>query len=428
VVWRLVVVLPVLIALALPELAGAKAKPQGPPQLDARAWLLIDGRTGEALAGRASARSLAIASATKLMTAHLALQKLPLGKRVRIAPYSAIPGESLLGVPAGTSISVRDLVYSLILQSANDSAHTLAQVISGTQPQFVAEMNRSAAALGLVDTHYTNPIGLDSPGNYSSARDLASLARRLLGNRTFARVADSPSAVLASLHPPLEIGTRNTLLLREPWVTGVKTGHTLEAGYVEVGSGKRKGVELISVVLGAPSEAQRDEESLDLLDYGFAQYRVRRPVRNGEQISSPSIRYSGGELPLRAAHPITVGVRRGQRLLTSIRAPDEVTGPIGKGRRLGRVTVTLDGRVAGAAALLASRSLAEAGSFDKLRSNAALVAALIALGLFAILGIALAVRRLRRGRRPSEEDMQDSREQRRRIREQRRSGDRGGVR
>jgi D-alanyl-D-alanine carboxypeptidase (penicillin-binding protein 5/6) len=219
-----------VLTLALPAVAGAKGKRHGPPKLDARAWLLVDGRTGETLSGHASARELPIASTTKLMTAHLALENLPLGKRVRMDPYTAIPGESLLGVPAGTPISVRDLLYSLVLQSANDSAHTQAQVVGGTQQRFVAEMNRAAAALGLADTHYSNPIGLDSPGNYSSARDLAALAGRLLGDRTFARIADSPSAVLSSLHPRLTIGTRNTLLLRAPWVTGVKTGHTLGAG------------------------------------------------------------------------------------------------------------------------------------------------------------------------------------------------------
>jgi serine-type D-Ala-D-Ala carboxypeptidase (penicillin-binding protein 5/6) len=361
------------------------------------------------------------------MTAHLTLEQEPLRKVVRMAPYAAIPSESLLGIEAGTPISVRDLLYSLILSSANDSAQTLAKVVARTESRFVLEMNRSAAALGLADTHYSNPIGLDSPGNYSSARDLATLARDLLANRTFARIADSSKAVLSSLHPPLTIGTRNTLLLDAPWITGVKTGHTLGAGYVEVGSGRRKGVELISAVLGAPSEAQRDSESLDLLDYGFAQYRSRHPVRARQTLASPSIRYSGGELPLRAAHPITVGIRRGQRLQTRVRAPDRVTGPILRGRRLGKVTVVIDGRVAGSAPLLASRAIAKASTFDRLRSHALALLALIAVAASAILVIALAVRRRRRrrasGRKFNQEEMQSIRENRRRIREERR-GDR----
>ncbi len=413
-----------LVVLAPPAAAADTDRHKGPPVLDARSWLLIDGRTGETLASHAPARQLPIASTTKLMTAHLALENLRLRKRVKMAPYTAIPGESLLGVPAGTTISVRDLLYSLILQSANDSAHTLAQVIGGTQRRFVTEMNRSAAALGLADTHYSNPIGLDSPGNYSSARDLATLAGDLLSNRTFARIANSSSIVLRSLDSPLTIGTRNTLLLRAPWVTGVKTGHTLGARYVEVGSARRKGVQLISAVLGAPSEEQRDDESLDLLDFGFAKYRTRHPVRAGQVMASPSIHYSGGELPLRAAHAITVGVRRGQRLHTSVRAPDRVTGPIRKDKRLGRVTVVVDGRVAGGAALLASRSIPKASTFDRLRSHLVIVLALLAVGVFAILVVVLAVRRRRRGRRMSEEEMESSREIRRRVREQQRNGDR----
>ena len=416
------------MALALSAPAEADAGPQRPPRLDAKAWVLIDARTGESLAARAAARSLPIASATKLMTAHLALRELPFGRRVRMAPYSAIPGESLLGVAAGTRISVRDLLYSLILRSANDSAHTLAQAVGVTQSRFVAEMNAAAAALGLADTHYTNPIGLDSLGNYSSARDLATLARRLLANRKFARIADSESALLGSLDPPLRIETRNTLLLQAPWIDGVKTGHTLRAGYIEVGAGRRKGVQLISVVLGAPSEAQRDTESLQLLDDGFGRYRVRHPVRAREQLASPSIRYSGGELSLRAAHPVTVGVRRGQRLQTSVRAPGEVSGPIRKGRRLGSVTVTLDGRVAGGAALLAAQAVPEASEFDMLRSHTLVVLALIALGGSAIMLIGLAIRRRRRPPHASEEEMEQSREQRRRIREQRRNGESGDRR
>ena len=415
-----------MLAAALLSAPGAEARVERPPNLNASAWVLVDGRTGEVLDARAAYRPLAIASATKLMTAHLALERLRLSKRVKMAPYNAIPGESLLGVSAGTSISVHDLLYALILQSANDAAHTFAQVIGGTQRRFVVMMNRSAAALGLVNTHYTNPIGLDAAANYSSARDLAALARRLLGNRTFARIADSSSAQLNSLRPPREIGTRNTLLLLAPWVTGVKTGHTLAAGYVLVGSGERKGTELISVVLGAPSESQRDAESLQLLDYGFSLYRARRPVQTGEVMARPSIRYAGGELPLRTAHAIPVGIRRGQRVDVKVKAPGRVTGPIRRGAALGRVLVSVDGREAGGARLLASRSIPKASTFDKVRSRADSWPALLAVLGFVILVGTILLRR-RRGRASvPEEDMRNRREERRRMREQQRRGGPGG--
>jgi D-alanyl-D-alanine carboxypeptidase (penicillin-binding protein 5/6) len=429
-----IVVLGVAVALSAstPLTAGAAAPARGgAPHLEARAWILVDERTGEPLAGNASARPLPIASATKLMTAHLALERLPLRRRIPAAPYSALSGESLLGVPAGTRISVRDLLYALILESANDAAVSVARAVSGSERAFVVAMNRSAAALGLVDTQFANPIGLDEPGNHSSARDLAALGRDLMGVPVFRRIASTRSALLRSLRPPRRIETRNTLLYRAGWLNGIKTGHTLGAGYVLVASGRRGGVELISVVLGAPSEEQRDAESLELLDYGFSLYATRRPVRRGETLASPAIRFADGELPLRAARTIAAGVRRGQRLDLRISAPDEVEGPLRRGSRLGRVEVTVDGLPAGSAPLLASRSIPRAGAFDRVRGEATDRPYLLVAGVFVIVIAVLAGRRwLHRragsdrtrqgGGVPGEEEMAAMREQRRREREQRR--------
>src|ERR1044072_5371106 len=306
------------------------------PRLEARAWALIDARTGDVLASHAGQRQLPIASTTKMMTAYVAMKELPLKRMVRAAPYDAIYGESLLELRPGQRVSVRDLLYGLILRSGNDAAYDLALAAAGSEPRFVREMNRYAAALGLVDTHYANPIGLDQAGNYSSALDLATLARRLLRIPAFARIAAARSAELRSLRPSRRIETLNDFLLAEPWATGVKTGHTFGAAYVLVGSGERKGVELLSAVLGTWTESARDLETARLLEYGFSRYRERTPVRLGEGLATPSIRYSGGELALRAASALTVGVRRDQRLSVSVRAPAEVEGPIPGGVALGR--------------------------------------------------------------------------------------------
>ena len=206
----------------------------------------------------AATERLPIASTTKLMTAWVALHELPLDKIVHAAPYRDPEyGESLMGLRAGERISVRDLLYGLILRSGNDAAHELAVAAAGSDGRFVRQMNLRAAALGLADTHYANPIGLDQKGNYSSARDLATLAQHLLRIPAFAKIADSRSAVLHSVRPPRRIATINELLLLAPWVTGVKTGHTFKAGYVLVGSGRRKGVDLISVVIGAENDEAR---------------------------------------------------------------------------------------------------------------------------------------------------------------------------
>jgi D-alanyl-D-alanine carboxypeptidase (penicillin-binding protein 5/6) len=372
---------------------AAAASPAGPPPIEAKAWIVLDARTGDVLASHAAERHLPIASTTKLMTAFVAMHELPLGRIVRAAPYHPIYGESLLGLKAGEKVSVRDLLYGLILVSGNDAAHTLAVRAAGSQPRFVAQMNRHAAALGLADTHYANPVGLDQKGNYSSAADLATLARRLLAMPAFAKIADSRTARLRSLSPPRRIETLNDLLYAAPWATGVKTGHTFDAGYVLVGSGSRKGVDLVSAAIGAPTEETRTSDNLELLEWGFFQYRQRFPVRRGQDLAEPEIRYSGGKLPLRAERSLQAGVRRGQQLDLRVRAPDEVEGPIRRGAKLGRAVVYVDGRQVGVVALRASRSVPEASLFDRARATVADNSIPIGIAAFVILICALAVAR-----------------------------------
>ena len=384
----------VAAVVALAAGAGPGAAPAAGPSLDAKAWLLIEARSGDELAGRDTARQLAIASATKLMTAHLVLERLKLDRKLRAGRYEPSSGEVTLGLQRGERVTVRDLLLALMLPSANDAAVALARGVSGTVPRFVEEMNRSALALGLTDTHYSTPVGLDGPGNYSSAHDLGSLARRLLSKPQFARIVDTERATVHVGNRPRRIVSRNNLLLRLPWINGVKTGHTAEARHVLVASARRKGVELISVVLKAPTEHARDADALELLRYGFGLYRPRVAVKPGAEIVSPDVRYSGGALPLIAAHEVKVGVREGQRVETRVRAPDEVEGPIRKGEKLGTVEVTIDGRPAGAAPLVAAHGKPAATGWEKFRSKFLKPALLVPIGLLVIVvGLAAARRR-----------------------------------
>ncbi len=382
------------MACALPAAAAVAAKP---PRVDARAWTLVEARSGDVLASHAGAKRLPIASTTKLMTAYVALQDLPLNRIVRAAPYDAIYGESLLELRPRQRVSVHDLLYGLLLRSGNDAAEDLALAAAGSQARFVAEMNRRAAALGLSDTHYANPIGLDQRGNFSSANDLAALTRRLRQDPVFAKIVATRETVLRSLRPPRKIENSNDLLWMVPWATGVKTGHTFDAGYVLVASGRRKGVDLISVTLGVPTEEARYAANRELLEYGFSQYRRRRPIRAGEDLASPAIRYAGGELPLRAARTVTVGLRRGQQLDMRVRAPAEVEGPIRRGTALGTATAYVDGRRAAAVPLRAGRSIPRASAFDRARTFLQDNLALLALvGFVILIGGVLLYRRLSR--------------------------------
>jgi serine-type D-Ala-D-Ala carboxypeptidase (penicillin-binding protein 5/6) len=388
---------PVLAWVLLALLLAAPARAAGEPRIEARSWALIDARTGEVLASHALARELPIASTTKLMTAYVVLHELPLGRIVRAAPYHAEYGESLLGLRTGQRISVRDLLYGLILRSGNDAAYDLARAAAGTEARFVEQMNRYAAALGLSDTHYANPIGLDQRGNYSSAGDLATLTRHLMRIPAFARIAGSRSAALRSVRPARRIETINELLSMAPWVTGVKTGHTFGALYVLVGSGRRKGVELISVAIGAPTDEDRFRDDFELMRYGFSLYRRRRPIRAGQRLAEPSIRYADGSLSLRAARSVAAGVRHGQRLSVAVRAPHEVEGPIQRGARLGEATVAIDGLTVAKVPLLAGRAVPKASALDRVESYLSENLAWLAALLSAILiGGVLVLRRRKR--------------------------------
>jgi serine-type D-Ala-D-Ala carboxypeptidase (penicillin-binding protein 5/6) len=403
------------LAIALPAGSALAADPGNAPRPDADAWMLVDADDGEKLAGSGVSRELAIASATKLMTAYLALQELPLGRMLPAAAYDALPVESVLGTRAGERVSVRDLLYALILASANDAAVTLAEGVSGSVPKFVDDMNAQAEALELTDTGFTNPIGLDAPGNHSSARDLATLADELMERKLFRRIVDATEHVVKTDQRSIPIETRNTLLFRAPWVTGIKTGHTLQAGYVLVGSARRTGVDLVSVVLGAPSEAARDASSLELLEYGFSLYRERTPVRAGAPLATPGLTDQDEELELVAKRAVRVSARRDQEVVTEISAPDEVEGPIDRGERLGEAIVKVDGRAAGSSPLVAARSAEAASVADKLGSRIPIIAAIGAVVI--LIGVLLVRRRRGAGPRTPEERMRHHEDRMRRREE-----------
>lgn len=379
-----------------------KAGPAGPPKIAARAWILVDPRDDEVLASSAPDRELPIASATKLMTARLALRKFRAKKLLKAPPYQALAAESLLGLRAGEKMTVRDLLYGLILESGNDAAATIATGVGGSVARFVDQMNAEAARLGLEHTSFANPIGLDAPGNYSSAADLAELASLLLENPLFEKVADTQVVTLRSGDSPRRIDTRNTLLNSDPSADGVKTGHTQGAGYVLVGSATREGTRLVSVVLGAGSEAARDAETRKLLDYGFSLYEPSTPVAKGEELADPKLDYRDESLPLVAKGAVRVSARKGQPVDVRVKAPDEVSGDIAQGQKLGQVFVTVDGRPAGASPLIAAQPVEAATLVDKTLSVVQNPVILLPAGLIVIV-VGLLIGARGRRQEPSEE-------------------------
>ena len=372
---------------------AGQARAEG-PDLNARSWILVDASDGAVLTGSKSDLRLPVASATKLMTAYVAIRRLPLSRRVVVPAYPADPVESVMGLEEGQRVSVRDLLYGLILSSGNDAAVALAEAVSGNTRSFVREMNRTARRLGLKDTRFTNPIGLDDTGHFSTASDLARLARRLLRIDSFSKISDAREAELTSFRPPRRITTRNDFLFARPWATGVKTGRTLGAGYVLVSSASRNGVSLIGTVIGAPTESARDAETIRLMRYGFGLFERRRVASRGEVVGSVPLRFGDGELPLVAARDLVVPLRRGQDLRTDVRTEsEEVEGPVGRGRKVGELLALVNGERRGSVSLRAAEDVPAPSTLDRVRDltdglNPYLLAGVALL----ILGAAIAIR------------------------------------
>jgi D-alanyl-D-alanine carboxypeptidase (penicillin-binding protein 5/6) len=345
-----------------------------------------------------------IASLTKLMTALLTLERARPESVFTAPAYDALAAESRINLRRGERMTVADLLEALMLESANDAAVTLAGGVSGSRAAFVRAMNVRARDLGLRDTSYANPIGLDSPGNYSTARDVARLAGRLMADARFARIADLPSATLESGARRRVVRSRNELVRRYAFVDGVKTGHTLQAGYCLVGAVRGDGrPTLISVVLGEPSIAARDEDSLELLRYGLAQYRRRTVLDPRRAVAEVPVEYRDEGARLVPRTRVRLVLRRGERLVRRVRAPDELEGPMPKGARVGSVAVVRRGRVVRRVDLVTAAEVPGAGPIRVVTSRLGvpltLLLALGILGAGSLLVLRARDKRRRGGRR-----------------------------
>jgi D-alanyl-D-alanine carboxypeptidase (penicillin-binding protein 5/6) len=394
-----------LAVCAVPA-AGA-AKPVRPPALGATAATLIDAQSGTRLFGVAADTEHAIASTTKLMTALVVLEHDRLGA-VFAAPRLYYPStDSQIRLAPGERMSVHDLMLALLLPSADDAAEDLAYNTGHRSvARFVGMMNARARQLGLSHTHYSTPSGLDTPGNHSSASDLAKLASYLLRHQPFfARVVALRSAVLKSGARRRFVANRNDLVGRVPWITGVKTGHTIQAGYVLVGSGTRDGMALISAVLGTASEGARDANTLALLDYGFAAFHAVTPVRRGAVVARVPVRDRPGfRAALVAEGTVHAIVSRSAAIRTRVELGHafghELVGPLPRDAVVGRVVVTAGGHTLGVQPLLLAKALpavsALAIAVRDVTRPGVLVPVALALTAVAVAGVVLRRRRSRR--------------------------------
>jgi D-alanyl-D-alanine carboxypeptidase (penicillin-binding protein 5/6) len=414
-VTRLLAAPVAVLAVWLASAPAAAVAQSGAPALQARAAVLMEASTGDVLYARNSRQRRSIASATKLMTVLVALQRTDLDDVFTAANYHAAPGESQIGLRPGERMSVRDLLRATLLPSANDAAAAIAVGTMGSTKAFVAEMNKRAAALGLRDTHYTTPVGLDDPDNYSSARDLAKLAIRLRGYEFFRRTTDLPRATLRSGSRKRTVINRNTLVRNVAAVNGVKTGHTNRAGYVLVGSARRAGVTVVSVVLGEPNERARDMDSLALLRYGLGAYEVVTPLPQGRTLGKVSLRYRGDDsVDVVAGATVRRVLREGVRTSVAVRGlPKEVDGPLPRGTRVGTAIVRAGREVLARVPVVTARPVAEAGLGTRLSDLVRRSQTIVALVVLLVCSLPLLMLRRRAMRRRRALDAEHRRARRR---------------
>jgi D-alanyl-D-alanine carboxypeptidase (penicillin-binding protein 5/6) len=344
-------------ACCVAAVAAATATASAPPRPDARAWLVLNPATGEVLLTHDARRRVPIASITKLMTVIVALGRLKLDEVVRVDPRAAAVGQESIYLEAGQEITVSDLVKGAMIQSANDAADALALATAPSFADFAVLMNAEARKLGLTDSHFVRPDGLDAPGEYSSARDVTRLA--LVAMRI-----PSVRAAVDEVSDTIEDGTRSLhtwddLLGVVPGVFGVKTGHTSAAGWNQVSAIRAEGTTVYATILGSPSRGRRNADLQTLLAYGLAQYREVDPVTVGRHYAAIALPYGKGSLALVARTGLNAVVRVDEPLTERVVAPTAVALPVRRGQVLGQVEVWSRGRLIGKRALVATRSVSK---------------------------------------------------------------------
>ncbi len=339
------------LILAVAAVTGHAQAPQ-PPEVAAKAYLLMDVTAGQVLASQEIDAPVEPASLTKLMTAYLVFdalkaKKLTLAQTLPVSERAwKMPGSRMFIDPK-MQVSVEDLLKGMIVQSGNDATVALAEGVAGSVERFVQLMNDQAKVLGMTKTAYRNPEGLTEAGHSTTARDLATLATRLLH--------DFPEYVHYYTikkyrypgTPASNETNRNLLLFRDPTVDGLKTGHTKAAGYCLVATAQRdfpnlKGRRLLSVVLGAASESARANESQKLLNWGYTAYEGVQLFGAGQAVANPKVwKGKTAELKLGRGEPIVVAVPAGtaSQIKTEIARPEPLVAPFQRGQAVATLKV-----------------------------------------------------------------------------------------
>ncbi|PLW67514.1 D-alanyl-D-alanine carboxypeptidase family protein [Pseudohalioglobus lutimaris] len=367
--------LALLLALTSIGATAASIVPS-PPQIAAKAYLLVDARSGAVLAEHNADMPLPPASLTKMMTSYILATEIHEGRvsetdMVAISEnaWSQNPkfaGSSLMWIEPGKDVSVQDLQRGIIISSGNDATVAVAEHLAGSEAVFAEMMNTHAEKLGMIDSYYVNSHGLPHPDHVTTARDLATLAKAMIN--------DHPEQYAIYKEREFTYNNirqynRNSLLAEDPTVDGLKTGHTEEAGYCLVASAERRGMRLITVVMGTSSTSARKNQTRSLLNYGFRFFETDTLFDPGQELDKPRI-WKGqiDHVSVGILEETVLTLPRGKKkhLATEVEVDTDIEAPVAVGDKLGTVVVSLDGETVYRAPVVALEAVESGGFFARL--------------------------------------------------------------
>nr|WP_010132194.1 D-alanyl-D-alanine carboxypeptidase family protein [Microbulbifer agarilyticus] len=341
-----------------------------PPQLAASAYILMDAHTGQILVEHDADKQIPPASLTKMMTSYIVIEELEKGAikeqdMVNISEKAWRKGGSKMFVKVGDKVPVIDLLRGVIVQSGNDASIALAEYVSGSEEVFAEVMNQQAQLLGMQDTNYVNATGWPAEGHMTTVRDLGTLAQAVINDHPEHYPIHAEKYFrFNGINQP----NRNRLLWRDPAVDGIKTGHTEEAGYCLVASAVKRGMRLISVVVGADSDEKRAAETQKLLAYGFRYYQTHKVYGSDDVLQTE--RVWGGKadsVGIAVSRDVFVTIPRGgeENIKADLIIDGELKAPLAKGQQVGKVVVNLDGETVADVPAVVAEDVEEAGFFKR---------------------------------------------------------------
>ncbi|MFD2364888.1 D-alanyl-D-alanine carboxypeptidase family protein [Pseudoduganella sp. GCM10020061] len=344
------------LATSVLLMSASVAQTLPPPTVAAKAWTLVDATSGQVIASRDPDARIEPASLTKIMTAYVTFgalrdKKITLDQMVNVSvnAWKVDSSSSKMFIDPATPVSIKDLLYGLMIQSGNDAAVALAEAVAGDEATFVVLMNREAERLGMKNTRFANSHGLPSPDGYSTVQDLATLAKSIIEDFPEYYKIDS---IKQFTYNKITQQNRNRLLWIDPTVDGMKTGHTESAGYSLIASAKRPNGStgerrLISVVVGTNSDQTRTQESQKLLNWGFQNFDTVRLYKKDQPIATPDI-WKGNQdtVNIGFTRDVLVTVPKGvaAKLKPVLERQDPLMAPVQRGGKVGTLKMMVDGK------------------------------------------------------------------------------------